>query len=91
MLKSFREYTNSHDEEGCFKGWSHHAAADMAEHIQKMKEEGIKEKLFPMAFRLTHQDKQGSGKKKKSSQESAPVNYETDIWGLEKIDEMEEI
>lgn len=92
VLKSFREYTNPQDDEGRFKGWSHRAAIDMKELIAKMSIDGTREKLFRAGYRLTYQEKQQSGaKKKRSAQESTMVNYENDIWGLETIGEIEEL
>lgn len=84
MLKSFREYTNPKDNEGRFKGWSTRAADDMAELINKVRNEGTKEKRFRAAYRLTYHKKQSSSKKKKVLQETTNVNYETDIWGLDE-------
>lgn len=85
VLKSFREYTNPQDHEGRFKGWSHRAAADMVELVNKLNNDGSRERLFRMAYRMTYHNKQGGGKKKKGQQESPPVNYENDIWGLTDI------
>ena len=90
VLKSFREYTNPQDEEGKFKGWSQRAAEDMREQVNKLKIEGKRDKVFRMAYRLTYSNKQGGGKRRKGgTQESYPVNYEREIWGLEDIGETE--
>ena len=64
----------------------------MKELVNKLKNEGPREKHFRMAYRLTCCNKlSGSGKRKRDGglNESPPVNYESDIWGLEDIGQIE--
>ena len=90
ILKSFREYTNSNEDEGKFKGWSLRAGEELSRLTEKLSKVTSKEKLFRRAYRHTFKQKLvASGKKKKSNQEPKPANYQSKIWGLEIIEEVE--
>jgi len=90
ILKSFREYTNSNDEEGKFKGWSIRAGEDLSVLTDKLRTVSSKEKVFRRAYRHIYKQKlAASSKKKKGNKEPKPVNYQTKIWNLEVIDSVE--
>jgi hypothetical protein len=90
ILKSFQAYTNSNKEEGKFKGRSLRAGEELSRLIEKLSKVTSKEKLFHQAYQHTFKQKLvASGKKKKSNQEPKPVNYQSKIWGLEIIEEVE--
>ena len=90
ILKSFREYTNSNDEEGKFKGWSTRAGEDLSILTHKLMVVTSKEKVFRRAYRHIYKQKiVASSKKKKANKEPKPVNYQTKIWNLEVIESVE--
>ena len=91
ILKSFREYTNPHDDEGRFKGWSRRASEEMAVLHATLTEEihTTRAKLFRAAYRMNFRANRKGGKKKQVVQESAPANYQSNIWGLDDIPEVE--
>jgi hypothetical protein len=90
ILKSFREYTNSTEEEGKFKGWSTRAGEDLSVLTEKLLTVSSKEKLFRRAYRHIYKQKiVASSKKKKANKEPKPVNYQTKIWNLEVIESVE--
>ena len=92
ILKSFREYTNPQEDENRFKGWSMRASEEM-KLLQAVLNEERKTKrtrLFCAAYRLTFRGNLRSGKKKQRvPQESAPLNYQSNIWGLPDIPQVE--
>jgi hypothetical protein len=91
ILKSFRVYTNPQEDEGRFKEWSHRATNDMGKLSTTLKRESetTRAKLFRAAYRLNFREKLKNGKKKRVMQESAPIDYENDIWGLGGLTEVE--
>jgi hypothetical protein len=91
ILKSFREYTNPQEDEGRFKGWSRRASEEMESLQMTLNEEmgTTRARLFRAAFRMNFRESQRSGKKKRVVQESAPPNYQSNIWGLGDIPQVE--
>ena len=90
ISRSFREYTNSNDEEGKFKGWSIRAGEDLSVLTDKLRTVSSKEKVFRRVYRHIYKQKlAASSKKKKGNKEPKPVNYQTKIWNLEVIDSVE--
>jgi hypothetical protein len=90
ILKSFREYTNSNDAEGKFKGWSARAGEDLAALTQKLSSVTSKEKVFRRAYRHINKQKiVASSKKKHANKEPKPANYQSKIWNLEVIPSVE--
>jgi len=90
ILKSFREYTNSNDAEGKFKGWSARAGEDLAALTHKLSTVTSKEKVFRRAYRHVNKQKiVASNKKKHANKEPKPVNYQSNIWNLEVIPSVE--
>jgi hypothetical protein len=90
ILKSFREYTNSNDTEGKFKGWSARAGEDLAALTHKLSTVTPKEKVFRRAYRHVNKQKiVASNKKKHANKEPKPVNYQSNIWNLEVIPSVE--
>jgi hypothetical protein len=90
LLKSFREYTSTaNEEEGRFKGWSVRAGQDMGEYMTKWSapEFVSRRQLFWMAYRETYKQKQERlGKKKKPATALPnPPNYQKNVWGFQDL------
>ncbi len=92
ILKSFREYTNRQEDENRFKGWSMRASEEMQllQAVLNQERSTTRARLFCAAYRLTFRGNLRSGKKKQRvPQESAPLNYQSNIWGLRDIPQVE--
>jgi hypothetical protein len=92
ILKSFREYTNPQEDENRFKGWSMRASEEMQllQAVLNDERSTTRARLFCAAYRLTFSENLRSGKKKQRvPQESAPLNYQCNIWGLRDIPQVE--
>jgi hypothetical protein len=94
ILKSFRDFTNPREDEGRFKGWSKRASDEMEVLQLALNQERntTKARLFRAAYRLSFKAKNLKGKKKRAAEdEELPVDYESNLWGLGHIAEIEEI
>ena len=89
ILKSFREYTSTNEEEGRFKGWSCRAGEDMAEYMETWSAPHVlyRRQLFWLAYRETYKQKQDAlGRKKKpNSVQQKPPNYQKKVWGFQDV------